>query len=330
MAGYARTMFSTRALITLAICLALAILAAVLRLMVGGTSFGWPQESSIFDLRAQRAVCGLIVGAALAVSGVKLQCLLRNPLASPDLLGLASGAGLGVILAIYIGYRASGHITPAGMGAIPALAGSLGALGLVFLLSQRRGLIDPVSLVLIGIVVSIMCAAASMFVEQLLPDQGAAARRWLLGALRDDARSRQLWIAGCVTALAIGVGVWLGPAMDAASLEEDEARSVGVRLGMLRGVLFVSAGVLAAASVTLAGPIGFVGLVCPHLVRLGAGPAHRPLIVGAALAGAALVIGSDTIVKAFSLGSGRLPINVITSLLGGPCLILMLRRQFRG
>lgn len=282
------------------------------------------------NLRLNRAICGLIVGAALAVSGVKLQCLLRNPLASPDLLGLASGAGLGVVLAIYIGFRASGHITPAGLGALPALAGSLGALGLVFMLSQRRGLIDPVTLVLIGIVVSIMCAAASMFFEQLLPDQGAAARRWLLGSLRDDVTKKQLWIAGVTTLVATGVGFWLGPAMDAASLEEDEARSVGVRLGLLRAILFVSSGVLAAASVTLAGPIGFVGLVCPHVVRLAAGPAHRPLVIGAALLGAALIIASDTMVKTIYLGSGRLPINVITSLLGGPCLIYMLRRQFRG
>lgn len=282
------------------------------------------------NLRLNRAICGLIVGAALAVSGVKLQCLLRNPLASPDLLGLASGAGLGVVLAIYIGFRASGHITPAGLGALPALAGSLGALGLVFVLSQRRGLIDPVTLVLIGIVVSIMCAAASMFFEQLLPDQGAAARRWLLGSLRDDVTKKQLWIAGVTTLVATGVGFWLGPAMDAASLEEDEARSVGVRLGLLRAILFVSSGVLAAASVTLAGPIGFVGLVCPHVVRLAAGPAHRPLVIGAALLGAALIIASDTMVKTIYLGSGRLPINVITSLLGGPCLIYMLRRQFRG
>lgn len=320
-----------RAVITLVVCLALTILAIAVRLMVGGpgSSFAWPSEAAIFDLRAQRALCGLIVGAALAVAGVKLQCLLRNPLASPDLLGLASGAGLGIILAIYLTFRATGHISPSSLGAIPALLGSLGALGLVFALSQRRGLIDPITLVLIGVVVSIMCAAASMFIEQLLPDQGAAARRWLLGALRDDATPSQLYLAGGATLLATILGASLGPAMDAASLGEDEAISVGVPLRALRAMLFISAGVLAAASVTLAGPIGFVGLICPHVIRLAAGPSHRPLIIGAALAGATLVIASDSLVKAFSLGSGRLPINVITSLIGGPALVIMLRRHMR-
>jgi iron complex transport system permease protein len=302
--------------------------AVVLRLMADGQGhFSWPDDRAFAAIRQERVLIGVIVGAALAVSGVLLQCLLRNPLASPDLLGLASGAGLGVTLAAYAAYRAGGYIAPPAANVPAALIASLAALGLVYLLSQRRGLIDPISLILIGVIVAIICSAVTVFVQQLLPDKGLSVSRWLLGALRDDAAWTELVAVGAATLCAVLVAVRLGPAMDAASLGDDEARSLGVPLGALRAFLFVASGILTAGAVVLAGPIGFVGLVCPHLIRLGAGPAHRTLVVGSALAGAALVVGADALVRSIDLGTGRLPIGVLTSILGGPLFIVMLRRQ---
>lgn len=286
-------------------------------------------KSPITELRAQRAFAGVVVGAAVAVAGVMLQCLFRNPLASPDLLGMASGAGLGVMLAAYIGYRTAGVISEVGLGATgpPALLGALGALGLTYSFSQRRGFIDPPSLLLVGVIVGVLAASFTQFIQFLLPDRGVSVSRWLLGAISDEITWKQSALVGAIVLVATLVTARLGPAMDAASLGDDEARSLGVRMGRLRAWLFIAAGVLSAASVVLAGPIAFIGLICPHLVRMAAGPLHRTLVISSALAGGALVVWADTLVKLVEFPAGRLPISVLTSLIGGPLLILLLRRR---
>lgn len=316
------------ALIVFAVLLAAAL---GLRLLVGPDGFGLPEQG--LDFRIRRAIAGAIVGAALALAGVKLQCLLRNPLASPDLLGLASGAGLGVMTAAYLAYRAGDAMATAVGGTIGvgALIGAVGVLGLIYVLSQRRGLIDPVSLVLVGVVMSLMCGSITVLIKQLMPPNvGMATERWLLGSLSDDTTSRQLSVIGAIVAVCLAYGVKSGPAMDAASLGDDEARSVGVNLTALRAGLFLGSGVLAACAVVLAGPIGFVGLVCPHVARMMGGPGHRWLVVNAALAGAALVVLADVTVKAIELPTGRIPISVVTAVLGGPFFIWLLRQRQRG
>jgi len=319
-----------RVILTL-VGLAVLLLAAVaVRLGVGGIGATPEQTAEFVALRAGRVASGVVVGAALAVAGVLLQSLLRNPLASPDLLGLASGSGLGIMIAIYAAYLGGGGLAHAGLGrpaaTAAALVGALASLGFVYLFSQRRGLLDPITLVLVGVVIGILCGAGIALIRHLLPDQGVAANRLLLGALPDDVPPRALVAVGGVTLLCVALGAWAGPAMDAASLGDDEARSLGVPLTALRTLLFVLSGVLTAASVVLAGPIGFVGLVCPHLVRLLAGPAHRPLVLGSALAGASLVVLADALVRSVDLGAGRPPISVLTALVGGPVLIAMLRK----
>lgn len=329
-----------RPALTLALAALLLLGAMAARLLAEGHwRFSWPQSGSAADsqetlriqkirnIREQRVLAGVVVGAALAVAGVLLQCLLRNPLASPDLLGLASGAGLGVTLAAYGVYRATGEIAPQAANPAAALVASLAVLTVVYLLSQRRGLIDPVSLILVGVMVAFLCSAGTMFVQHLLPHGGLAVERWLLGALPDDAEWGRLAVVGSLTLATLLIAMALGPAMDAASLGDDEARSLGVPLGRLRAFLFIASGVLTAGAVVLAGPIGFVGLVCPHLIRLGAGPGHRALVIGSALAGAALVVGADALVKSIDLGAGRMPIGILTSILGGPLFIVMLRRE---
>jgi iron complex transport system permease protein len=321
------------ALIGLALLLALAIIA---RLNTGPTPA--PDAADlVMSLRTDRVIMGVIVGAALAVAGVLLQSLLRNPLASPDLLGLASGAGLGIMAVVYAAYLAGLGIAATsvsgnggeGVGwttTTAAIAGALGALALVYSLSQRRGLLDPVTLVLIGVVISIMCGSATALLKTLMPDQGLAASRLLLGTLSDDVPRPRVWVVGGLTLACTAAGVWAGRAMDAAALGEDEARSLGVRLGPLRTLLFILSGILAAGSVVLAGPIGFVGLICPHAVRLLAGPSHRALVLGSALAGATLVVAADAATRLIDFGSGHPPISILTSLIGGPVLVVLLRR----
>lgn len=309
---------------------AFAALAVVLRLLASPEGLEWPRDAIEWQLRSGRIASGLVVGAALASAGVFLQALLRNPLAEPAVLGLTGGAGLGVVLWIYSGFLATGAIVQYQAPILPALFGSLGALGVVGALGQRRGLIDPTALILVGVVLSLICGAGVMFVQHLLPDRGVAlASRWVLGAISDDVPLRWLVGIGAMTLASVALGAWLGPSMDAASLSDDEARSVGVRLGALRAALFLMSGALSAGSVVLAGPIGFVGLVCPHLVRLVAGPGHRTLVVGSALLGAAAIVSADAGVKLIDLGSGRMPIGVLTALVGGPVFIALLRRELR-
>lgn len=315
----------------------LIILAAAVawRLMVEGPvrgAEGSALDPSVLDavhsIRISRAACGVIVGAALSVAGVMLQSLLRNPLASPDLLGLGSGAGLGVMLSIFAAHQ-TGRLLPSLAFQTPAaLVGSMLAMGLVYALSQKRGLLDPITLVLVGIAVAMMCAAGIEFVRYLLPPNFSdAASRMLMGSINDEVPSRALWVIGSIVLGSTLLGVVAGPAMDASALGDEEARSVGVPLGGLRALLFVLSGVLTACAIALAGPIGFVGLVGPHVARLCLGPSHRALIVGAALFGAALVVGADCLVRVLEFGTGRLPISILTSLLGGPVFILLLRKR---
>lgn len=321
-----------RTTLTLSLLLALLIGAIAWRLVIGGSGATAAQTAQLMDLRLTRVLTGLTVGASLAVAGVLLQSLLRNPLASPDLLGLASGSGLGVMLAVYLAYQTTSDIASMG-GIAPSLAalvGALAALAVVYLFSQRRGLLDPITLILVGVVVSIMCSAGIALFRHLMPDQGLAASRLLLGALREDVSRQELAAVGGATLVCTLIGVWLGNAMDAAALGDDEARSVGVPLGPLRAGLFLTSGVLTAGAVVLAGPIGFVGLICPHAVRMLAGPAHRPLVAGSAIAGATLVVTADAIVRLINIDSGRLPISILTSLIGGPVLIILLRKEQRG
>jgi iron complex transport system permease protein len=324
-----------RAAVALAILVAALAAVVVFRLWVGPEGFKWPHgdwsvASLEWELRSHRALSGLIVGASLGAAGVLLQSLLRNPLASPDLIGPSSGAALAVAIATYLRGRLSAanvQTDLAPLGTAPAaLIGALAALATVYILSQRRGFIEPVSLILIGVIVSILAGAGTMLFANLMPpNQYFSVSRWTLGGISDETTTPALWAAGLGALACIVTGAVLGPAMDVAALSDDEARASGVNLSGLRISLFAGAGILTAIAVVLAGPIGFVGLVSPHIVRMIAGPAHRPLVIGAAIAGAALVLAADIGVRAIHVSTGRLPIGILTALVGGPVFIALLK-----
>lgn len=310
--------------------LALILLgAAIVRLAIGSETLAFADSRVIADMRLNRVLAAIAVGASLGVAGVMLQSLLRNPLASPDLLGISAGAGLAVILSAYLGYQTTGAITPPGAEPIPALLGALATLAFVYTISQRRGFIEPVTLILVGVVVGILCGSAGAFFRQLLPDGGFAVQRLLVGRLSDDLSRDMILGVLLVTLAGTLIGALLGPAMDACAMSDDEARSVGVPVGALRLTLFLVSGILTAGSVVLVGPIGFVGLVIPHAVRLLTGPGHRVLIVGSALAGAAALVLADTGVRLMPQRTGSIPIGVVTSLVGGPIFLWMLFAALR-
>ena len=314
-----------RTVLTLTALAVIALGFAALRLALGPGGLGLPDDELILRLRATNVWNAALVGATLGVAGVLLQSLLRNPLAAPDLMGLSAGAGLGVTLATV----AAGGALGVGASAPPAFVGAVGALGLVYTLSQRRGLIDPVTMVLMGVILSVILGSATMLVASRMPDRGFATARWMMGALREDLTISQLVGATIVALGAIGYTLARAHAYDACALGEDEARSVGVRLGRVRFGQLLGAGVLTTLSIVLAGPIGFVGLVSPHLVRLVIGPAHRPLLIGSALVGASLVLGADAASRVVRTDAGLIPVGVLTSLVGGPIFLALLIRERR-
>ncbi len=314
----------------LGILAALAATAAVLRILIdrdtaGAIALAWPEPEYAW-LRWTALAVGATVGASLATSGVLLQALLRNPLASPFILGITAGAGLGVMTAMYLGHLSGSASSWTATSVTPALVGALAVMGVVYTLAQRRGWIDPVSLVLVGVIVSAICGALIMLLQHLVPaGLHGEITRWMMGRIPQSAPTSTLVFAGGLSVAGVAIATVMGRAMDAATLGDDEARSVGLSLGPLRVWMFLLAGALTAGAVALCGPIGFVGLIAPHAARLVLGPHHTPLVIGAALAGVILVVGADVARQAIDLGTGRMPIGVFTALIGGPAFIWLLR-----
>jgi len=319
-----------RQTVGLLLLLMLAVIAAVLRLLVYRDLSGvltWSRpEADVAGLRWTAVAVGAIAGTALAVSGVLLQALLRNPLASPFILGISSGAALGVMAAMYLGYKLGWEALRGGTNTGPALVGAVLTLAVVYLLGQRRGWLDPLSLVLIGVVVSAICGALIMFLHYLVP-QGLKVDlvAWMMGHIPERIGRGRLLLVGSLAVGGMAIAVSMGRAMDAATLADDEARSVGLALGPLRVAMFLLAGALTSLAVALAGPIGFVGLIAPHAARLLIGPRHAPLVIGAALLGAALLVSADVASQAINVATGRMPVGVFTALIGGPAFIWLLR-----
>lgn len=319
-----------RRTIAIGLIAVIAVTAFALRLLIGPLGLGYPTDPVVRELRWLAAIAAASIGAALSVSGVLLQATLRNPLASPWVLGLTSGASLGVVLVIVVSGNRWGVVSePVG-----AVVGAFTALMLVYTLARRRGQLDPIALLLIGVMVSVCFGALTMLTQQFLPDRGLARfSRWMLGSISEDT-SWGLLIGIVVTTLVgVCIAMTIGRRLDAATLADDEARSVGVDPDALRTVCFGVAGVLTAGTVLLAGPIGFVGLVCPHIARLVVGATHRRLVLCSALLGAGFVLCADLV----SVGvagwtatsdavpsSGRIPVGILTALIGAPVFIAML------
>jgi iron complex transport system permease protein len=310
-----------------------ALLAALLaRLLTQSTGFGWPTGESakiLLDLRIERLVPAAIVGVALGISGVAMQALLRNPLAEPYILGLSTGAGLGIMVQGYLAMQLGLAATTGGLG---AFIGTILTLAIVFLASRRNGVIDRLGLLLVGVVLATINGALIMLLNYLagpgyLRDDIMS---WMMGMLQVGPLDWLDSLAAGVCGLFLMLLFWQGKAMDIATLDDDEASSLGVSIGRLKLLLLLSASVLTATAVLIAGPIAFIGLIAPHLARLLLGPTHRPLLLGAAMLGATLLIVADVasdVVAALNGNVGLIPIGIFTAILGGPVFLWMLRPQ---
>lgn len=306
--------------VALALLVSLLAVALALRLLVApGGGLGLPENSWVWGIRLDRAIAAVIVGVCLGTAGVALQAMLRNPLASPDLLGMSAGAVLAVTLARAIGLGIRDDIA--------ALIGSVGALGLVLLLGRRRGQVEPVTLILVGVALAIGLGSLASAVRAIMPPSARPEGTWFFGSLTESLALHEIVLAGGLALVGVLWVAWRGRMLDAAAMGEDEALTSGVPLKRLRIEMVLVAGVLTAVAVVLAGPIAFLGLVCPHLVRMLMGPRHAPLVFGAAMAGAVLMLVSDSVVRVLPLETGRLPTGVVVAVLAAPVLVVILRSQ---
>lgn len=322
----------------LIVALALPALAACV--LSGATGLGLPDwhtdtGMAILRLRLFRVAAGFAVGAALAASGVLMQAVLRNPLAEPYLLGVSGGAGLGAALAILTGLGAltggAGMAMILGAFTIPvsAFIGATMALLIVYALSREGGSIAIYTLVLCGIIVSAICSSLLTTLVAMAPVEGMhSVFWWTLGNL--EVTSEALFFV-CLAGMAIGcvAGMALARDLDAIALGEEMAHHVGVRTNTTITITLAAATLMTASAVAMAGLIGFVGLIVPHVTRRLVGAGHRRLIPLSAIAGGVFLAVADAIGR-IAMAPREIPIGVITALAGGPFFLFLLRRRKKG
>lgn len=287
---------------------------------------GEDMENATRRLRIFRILAALAVGAALSCAGIVLQALLKNPLAEPYVLGVSSGSALGAALAIVAGLAAAGAFM------LPAVAFVSGAvtLTLVYLLSRSGGTSSIYSLIISGVIVSSVCSSILMFIVAMTPVEGIhSILWWMLGNLQ--VTSYPLLRAVVVTIVAGIAVIWLmSPELNALALGQEMAHYVGIRTHVAIALGLAMATLVTAAAVAMAGLIGFIGLIVPHVVRSLVGPGHRRLIPAAALAGGVFLALCDLLARTV-LAPVEIPVGVVTALLGGPFFLVILRsRRKRG
>lgn len=280
------------------------------------------ERAAVWLIRAPRIVLSVLVGAALAASGAVLQALFRNPLVSPDVIGVSSGASFGGVLTILLG------LGGAGLTAGAFVAGLAAALAVMLLGRIRTG--SPVlTIVLGGIVVAALFNALVSLVTYLADPYTTlpAITFWLIGSFA-SATWTQVGTAVLPVLAALAVVLVLRWRINVLSLGDEEAQALGLRPGRLRGVLIVTVALLTATTVAVAGAIGWVGLVIPHLVRLVVGPDHRTLLPASALLGGLYVLAVDTVAR--SVSQVEVPVGILTAIIGAPVFVALLVARSRG
>lgn len=286
-------------------------------------------DETIFDhviirnLRLPRAVIAIVVGASLGLAGALMQGVTRNPLADPALLGLTSGAAFAVVIG-------SAFFGLSSMVFIPwvAMAGALGAAALVYVIALLvPGGASPLSLTLSGAAVSAFLGALISVTHLLNEDTFDNLRVWLTGGLagRDITL---LWSVGPWMAMALIAGLVLASRVTVLAMGDEVAQALGVRTGLLKAQLLAVVVVLTACSVALAGPLGFIGLVIPHVVRLYVGSDYRWIVPYAALSGAAYLVSVD-IVARIAIPPREISTGIITAMLGAPLFVHLVRQRTR-
>ena len=285
---------------------------------------GGPMTLVMREIRLPRALLAVMIGASLGLAGAAMQGYLRNPLAEPGLIGVSGAAALGAVLAIHTGLSAAFAL---GLP-LAALLGALLSVLLVMSLAGPRG--TSLTLILAGIAVSAFAAALTSLVLNLSPNPFAASEImfWMMGSLADRSMTH-VWLALPFMAVGWLLLARLGRGLDALTLGEDAAQAMGIRVDALRLQLVIGTACVVGAGTAVAGAIGFVGLVVPHILRPLVGAHPSRLLWASALGGAAMVLAADIAVRVV-LPARDLKLGVLTALVGAPLflhLILKLRRE---
>lgn len=325
----------SRFIFSLSLLAAVSFCAAAISLCVGSAGIpfkrvlqlffegrGSAEYDIIFDIRLPRIVLGLAVGGSLALAGVILQGMFRNGLVEPYTLGVSGGAALGASLNIICGFYRSSILTLPAFGFLGALC----IIVLLYLLNMRRGAVKLQGLLLNGVMISFISSSLIMLIMSLSRAEDMhGIIFWIMGSLDEPD-----WMIIKFTALAaillLAVSCFFCLDLNAFSLGEEEAMHLGVRTERSKRMLFVIASLLTGLSVSVAGMIGFVGLVVPHFVRMFTGGDHRILIPASFLSGGIFLILCDTLARSM-IAPVELPVGVVTGILGGSFFVYALARK---
>lgn len=309
------------------ILLILIALALPLSLLAGRVWLDFAETSNaaviLGELRLPRTVLALVIGAGLGAAGAAMQGYLRNPLADPGLFGIAPMAALGAVASFWFGYSASAWLLP-----LFALIGAGAGMALLALIAGRTGGIALFTLA--GLMIASLAGTLTSLAISMAPNAFAMSEivTWLMGALTDRSW-REVWLAAPLTTAGIGCLLMTGRGLDALTLGDAAARSMGMRPGIVQAWLIAGVGLTVGSGVAVAGIVGFVGLIVPHLVRPFTDRQPSQLIVPSALAGALLVLVADSAVRILPLVT-ELRLGIALSLIGAPFFLWLLLRMRRG
>ncbi len=308
----------------------LAVVSLVGAISLGSVHLGWRalgavalnhgsalDRTLILDIRLPRVMAGFAVGGLLALAGALMQVLLRNPLADPYILGVSGGAAVAVLTAMLIGLS--------GMGlTVAAFGGALLTMMLVFALSRGRGSWNPTRLLLTGVVIASGWAALIGFILAVSPETDLKNMLfWLMGDLSFAGSGMPAMV---VLIIGLALSLTIARDLDILARGELQAMALGVATGTVSLAVYILASFLTASAVTLAGSVGFVGLIVPHLIRLLGVTNHRLLLPSSVLLGGSLVVTADTLART-AVAPQQLPVGIITALLGVPLFLYLLNRS---
>ncbi|MFE9580691.1 FecCD family ABC transporter permease [Nocardia sp. NPDC006044] len=283
---------------------------------------GFTVDQIVWNYRLPRVVLAALCGCGLAVAGVILQALVNNPLADPYVLGLSSGASLGAVTVVV---TAGGVLGGIGVSAA-AFCGAIATIAVVFLLGQQRGRVVPIRLVLAGVAVGYLLLAATNYLQlRATPNELRAVMFWTMGSVAGASWDR-LGPVTAVVLVTVAVVLAFGRRLNVLGTGDEQATALGVDVRTLRIVLLVLASLLTGALIAVAGGIGFVGLMIPHLVRLAFGPDHRRVLPLSALIGAAYLVAVDLLSRTID-APNELPLGIFTAAFGAPFFLWLLRRN---
>ncbi|MEO0938824.1 MAG: iron ABC transporter permease [Pseudomonadota bacterium] len=316
--------------------------------LMSGQALTPAEHAVMFHIRMPRLVMGCLVGAALAVSGVVMQGLFRNPLADPGIVGVSAGAGLGAIFAIVLGGALTswlatvlssagsleqamaidaffGRLQPS-LTPIAAFVGAWVTTLLLYRVATRGGRTSVATMLLAGIALGALSGALTGIMVYLSDDQQLRELTfWGLGSLAGASWVKLAFAAPIIVA-ALCIAGFLGAALNGLALGEATAHHIGIPVQRMKNIAILAVAAATGAAVAISGGIGFIGIVVPHLLRLATGPDHRPLLINAAILGAILLVVSDMISRVI-VAPSELPIGIVTAVLGAPVFLWILLRQ---